>query len=133
MGHPDHIYFSPQLFIPGGVKDLDFYTHAFGAEVKRKWCNEDGSIHVAELSIGSAIFHMHEESPRTKMFSPEKYQSSTVTIGIFVPDVDAVMKSAVAAGAGEVSPAQDYDYGYRQGVIRDPFGHMWMIEKIIEP
>jgi PhnB protein len=28
-----------------------------------------------------------------------------------------------------ISPAQDYDYGYRQGVVKDPFGHHWMLEK----
>jgi len=26
------------------------------------------------------------------------------------------------------SPAQDFDYDYRQGNIQDPFGHQWMIE-----
>jgi len=30
-----------------------------------------------------------------------------------------------------VSAIQDNDYGYRQGDIRDPFGHLWMIEKVI--
>jgi PhnB protein len=41
------------------------------------------------------------------------------------------MNSAIAAGATILSPAQDYDYGYRQGKIKDPFGHIWMIEKNI--
>jgi len=27
-----------------------------------------------------------------------------------------------------LSPAQDFDYDYRQGNIQDPFGHQWMIE-----
>jgi PhnB protein len=38
------------------------------------------------------------------------------------------MARAIAAGAKEISPAQDYDYGYRQGEIKDPFGHHWLIE-----
>jgi PhnB protein len=45
-----------------------------------------------------------------------------------VQDVDAVMSKAIAAGATVISPAQSYDYGYRQGDIKDPFGHCWMIE-----
>jgi PhnB protein len=61
-------------------------------------------------------------------FSPEKYNGTTTTIGLFVSDVDAFMNRAIAAGAQEISPAQDYDYGYRQGEIKDPFGHIWMIE-----
>ena len=53
--------FAPQLFIKSGVKNIDFYTKAFGAIELRHWSAEDGSIHVAELSIDGAIFHLHEE------------------------------------------------------------------------
>jgi PhnB protein len=38
------------------------------------------------------------------------------------------MNKAINAGATVVSAAQSYDYGYRQGEIKDPFGHVWMIE-----
>jgi PhnB protein len=38
------------------------------------------------------------------------------------------MQKAIAAGATVISPAQSYEYGYRQGEIKDPFGHHWMIE-----
>lgn len=120
--------FAPQLFIKSGVKNIDFYTKAFGAVELRRWSNNDGSIHVAELSIDGALFHLHEDVSRTNSYSPEKYNCSTATIGLFVPDVDNTMNSALAAGAALVSPAQDYDYGYRQGEIKDPFGHIWMIE-----
>ena len=48
-----------------------------------------------------------------------------------VTNVDVVIASALAAGAVELSPATDYDYGYRQGEIKDPFGHHWLIEAVI--
>jgi len=41
------------------------------------------------------------------------------------------MNKALAAGAILVSPAQSYNYGYRQGEVKDPFGHLWMIEQKI--
>ena len=65
-------------------------------------------------------------------FNPEKYNGVTATIGLFVPDVDAIMKSAIAAGAIVTSPVADYEYGYRQGEIKDPFGHHWLIEMKIQ-
>ena len=123
--------FAPQLFIKHGVTDIEFYTKAFDAVELYRFTNDDGSIHVAELSIDGTIFHLHEESARSRSFSPEKYDCTTATIGLFVPDVDVVMNKAIAAGAVVMTPAQDYDYGYRQGEIRDPFGHLWMIEKKI--
>jgi PhnB protein len=90
--------------------------------------NDDGSYHVAELSIDGAMFHLHEEKPAVNQFSPEKINGTTALIGLFVPDVDVFMNRAIAAGATVISPAQSYDYGYRQGEIKDPFGHHWMIE-----
>jgi PhnB protein len=38
------------------------------------------------------------------------------------------MGRAIVTGAKETSPAQDYDYGYRQGEIKDPFGYIWLIK-----
>jgi PhnB protein len=55
----------------------------------------------------------------------------TSVIGLFVPNVDEVMNRAIQAGAIEINPAQDYDYGYRQGMFKDPFGHLWQIQKKI--
>jgi PhnB protein len=125
------IFFAPQLFIPSGVSDISFYTKAFGATELRRFSNDDGSVHVAELSINGALFHLHEAKHRAGQLEPAVHQGTTVLIGLFVPDVDAVMRSAEAAGATVLSPAQDYDYGYRQGNLLDPFGHQWMIEQQI--
>ena len=99
MNQINKTFFAPQLYIKSGVKDIDFYAKAFGAVELRRWANDDGTIHVAELSIDDAVFHLHDEVERTKIFSPEKYNGSTVMIGLFVEDVDTVMNSAIAAGA----------------------------------
>ncbi len=120
--------FAPQLYIQSGVTDIDFYSKAFGATELRRLSNDDGSLHVAELSIGGAIFHLHEETLYSGKFSPTRYNGTTTIIGLFVQNVDAVMHTAIAAGAIETSPALDYDYGYRQGELKDPFGHYWLIE-----
>jgi PhnB protein len=122
--------FAPMLIIPNGITDVSFYTKAFGAEEMRRFSNDDGGIHVVELSINGAIFHMHEQW-ETKLVSPQRAGASTVSVNIFVEDVDAVVEQAVTAGAKVTSPVQDFDYGYRQGDIIDPFGHCWQIQKII--
>lgn len=132
MKENNKVYFAPQLNIKSGIKDISFYKKAFGAVKLRHWLNEDGSIHVAELSIEGAIFHLHEESPKSGSFDPKRHNGTTATIGLFVSDVDAFMSRAIAAGATEISPPNDYDYGYRQGVIKDPFGHLWLIEMKIK-
>lgn len=121
-------FFAPQLFIPSGVMNTNFYRRAFGAAELRRWNNDDGSIHVAELEINGALFHLHEASPRSGLLNPEAVGSSTVLIGLFVPDVDTVVARAQQAGATILMPATDFDYGYRQAQLRDAYGHVWMIE-----
>lgn len=126
----DKPFFAPQLLINNGVKDISFYAKAFGATENLCFYNDDGSIHVAELSIDEAIFHIHEVT-KPHFFSPEKHKGTTTIIGLFVPDVDMTMRNAIKAGATEIEPAKDYEYGYRQGEIADPFGHHWLIQKKI--
>jgi PhnB protein len=124
-------FFAPQLFIDNGVTDISFYKNAFGAIEQLRLNGDDGTVHVAELSINGAIFHLHEVTPNPAFFSPDKHQGCTALIGLFVEDVDEVMTRAIKAGATEVHAATDYEYGYRQGEIKDPFGHHWLIEKKI--
>lgn len=121
-------FFAPQLFIPSGVRDTVFYQEAFGAIEHGRWTSDDGSLHVAELSIGGALFHLHEENADKAQLTPGRAGGITTLVGLFVEDVDSVMARALAAGAKLVSAARDYDYHYRQGEIEDPFGHRWLIE-----
>lgn len=130
ISNNDKPFFAPQLLINNGIKDISFYAEAFGATQNLCFYNDDGSIHVAELSIHGTIFHLHEVT-KPYFFSPDRHQGTTAIIGLFVPDVDAVMEKAINAGAKPISQAQDYEYGYRQGELVDPFGHHWLIEKKI--
>lgn len=123
--------FAPQLAIPHGVTDISFYIKALGAVELRRFSNDDGSIHVSELSIHGTIFHLHEETERTAVLCPDTTKATSVTIGLFVDDVHAMMEAAKQAGAKIASEVTDWDYGYRQGDFIDPFGHRWMIEKVI--
>jgi PhnB protein len=121
-------HFAPELHIPNGTTTIDFYTK-FGATEHFVLRNDDGGIHVAELEIDGAIFHLHETMPWFDALEPAKAKGVTTVIGLFVDDVHEVFQQALTAGATEVSPVTDHEYGYRQGMFRDPFGHYWQIQK----
>ena len=56
------------------------------------------------------------------------YQCATsVRMGLMVANSDGIAANAIAAGATEVYPVADQDYGYRLGHIIDPYGHHWEI------
>lgn len=126
----DMTAFAPVLALKIVAPAVEFYKKAFEAEEVLIVKNEDGSIHVAELSVQGAIFHLHEEMPGPdKQRAPQTAGATTVELGLFLNDPDALMDSALAAGARLVSPMKDYEYGYRQGSFVDPFGHHWTLEK----
>lgn len=121
-------FFAPQLTIKVVAPAVEFYTKVFGAKVLRLFKNDDGSIHVAEMEIDGALFHIHEEVARENQLSPETTKAASVLIGLFTEDVHGIVSKAVDSGAKLISPVTDWDYGYRQGTFLDPFGHQWMIE-----
>lgn len=123
-------HFAPELLIPNGTTSIDFYIK-FGAIEHFSFRNDDGSIHVAELEIDGAIFHVHETMRWLNALEPISAKGISTVIGLFVSDVDDIMHKAISAGAIEITPATDHDYGYRQGMFKDPFGHYWQIQKKI--
>ena len=128
QNNPTH--FAPELHIPNGTTNIDFYIK-FGAIEHFCFRNDDNSIHVAELDINGAVFHVHETMRWFGALEPISAKGVTAVIGLFVTDVDETMKKAIEAGATEITPATNHDYGYRQGMFKDPFGHYWQIQKRI--
>lgn len=123
--------FAPHLFLKNVLAAMEFYKKAFGAVELRRWSNDDGSVHVAEMAIDGAMFHLHEEVPKSGQLSAETVKATTSSIGLFTDDPDSIVSKAIATGAMVLNPLQSYDYGYRQATLVDPFGHQWLIEKQI--
>lgn len=120
---------APMLYLKNLAAAIDFYKNVFDAIEQWRVSNPDGSVHVAEMIIGAAIFRMHEEVSNDNNFSPDTVGGTTVVMGLLVPDPDTVAAKVTAAGGTVLSPVKDYEYGYRQGTVKDPFGHHWMVEK----
>jgi len=116
----------PTLSVKNGAAAIDFYKKAFNAIELMRVTSPDGEV-VAELSIGGAEFYLADESPDHGNYSPLSLGGISVRLGLLVDDPDAVAKQAIAAGATEIHPVADQDYGMRLGHIADPFGHHWEI------
>jgi len=116
---------APMLSVRRGAQAVAFYKAAFGATELFKIEAPDGAI-VAQLAVGASDFWVADESPEHKNFSPETLGGTTRMV-LTVDNPDALHAQAVAAGAAEVRPVQDQDYGWRVGRVVDPFGHHWEI------
>ena len=123
---------TPYLTVRGGSKAISFYQKAFGAKEIIRIGDPAGKIGHAELQIGTGRIMLSDEYPEMGTQSPETVGGTPTMLHLYVEDVDAVAKQAVAAGAVIERPVEDQFYGDRGGKLRDPFGHVWWIATHIE-
>jgi PhnB protein len=81
----------------------------------------------AGIQIGRASIMLVDEMPEYGALGPKALKGTPVTLHLFVPDADAAVARAVAAGAQVVMPLADQFWGDRYGQVEDPFGHRWSI------
>jgi PhnB protein len=123
---------TPYLVVDRGADAIEFYKQALGATERVRLAQPDGKIGHAELEIGDSVIMLCDEYPEMNALSPKSVGGSPVALHLYVEDVDAVVQSAVAAGAKVTQPIEDKFYGDRLGQIVDPFGHVWSIGTHIE-
>ncbi len=122
---------TPYLLVDGAAKAIDFYKNVFGATERMRMPMGDRVGH-AELVIGGSVIMLADSCPQAEMKTPQALGGTSVSIHLYVQDVDAVFKKAISAGAKQIRPVKDQFYGDRSGAVSDPFGHMWNIATHVE-
>ena len=117
----------PYLAVDDGARAIGFYKEAFGATEVMRVPGPGGKVGHAEIRIGDSRIMLADEYPDMGFRSPRSYGGSPVGLHLYVVDVDAVARQAVAAGARELRRVKDQFYGDRTGSFEDPFGHVWHI------
>lgn len=118
---------TPHLVCAGAAEAIAFYQRAFGAEELSRLPAPDGRLMHALVRIGDSMLMLNDEWPDMGAVGPLKLGGSGVVIHLYVPDVDATMAQAAAAGATVTMPAMDMFWGDRYGQLTDPFGHKWSV------
>ena len=98
---------------------ISFLKRAFGARELTKYASPDGVVHHAEIRLGDSVVEMGE--------AHGKYEPMPTMFYVYVPNVDAVYRQTVAAGATSFQEPTDQPYGDRQAGVRDAFGNQWYI------
>lgn len=120
---------TPYLCAKDAARAIEFYRQAFGAtELFRTSDPETGKVRHAEIKIGDSPIMLTDESPQFPDWqSPQSRGGTPVHIYLYVEDADTWFKRAIAAGAKQLLPLKDQEYGDRSGGVTDPFGHIWYI------
>jgi PhnB protein len=122
----DYNTITPYLIIKGAARAIEYYKKVFGATVVLRMNGPDGKVGHAELKIGNSHIMLADENPAMGQghTSATTIGQSPVSLYVYLPDVDTVVKRAAAEGAKILKPVEDQFYGDRSGFLQDPFGHL---------
>jgi PhnB protein len=123
---------TPYLIVKGAANAIDFYKKAFGATELFRMPGPEGRVMHAEIKIGTSPLMLADECPEMGAMAPLPGGKHSVTMHLYVENVDAVVDRAVTAGAKIVRPVADQFYGDRAGGLEDPFGHSWYVSTHVE-
>lgn len=120
------------LRIGGAQEALHYYCQLFGGKLRMRLDMPDGRVGHAEIQIGKGVLMVSDEYPEMNMVGPVTIGQSSVTLQIYVKDVDATLARAVKTGSKVLRPINNEFYGDRSVTIEDPFGYVWMIQTHVE-
>ncbi|MFY0526058.1 VOC family protein [Archangium gephyra] len=111
---------SAYVMVDGAQRVIDFLKKAFDATELRRFDSPDGSIMHVEVRIEDSVVMLSDGGGPFPAFP--------VWLHLYVPDVDATYRRALAAGGVSVQePQQKKDDPDRRGGVKDPSGNTWWI------
>ncbi len=127
---------TPFIVVSDAARALDFYQQVFGARLvdRTDMPLPDGRRLVAHavLDFGNGLLQLGDALPDFHLVLPPDGDDVCYSVGLYCPDVDALVERAIAHGALLREPPADFVSGDRFASIRDPFGVRWSILTRVE-
>lgn len=124
----------PHLVVDDAAAAIEFYKAALSATEAARMPAKDGKrLMHAPLEVNGAKLLLGDDFPEFRTGSepcptvepPTTAGRTTVVMHLDVPDCDAAVARATAAGAKVILAPMDAFWGARYAQIADPFGHVW--------
>ena len=122
----------PRLICRNADRAIAFYQAVFDAQEIDRYTTPEGTIVQASVSIFGSIVALAEAAPDWGLHAPDDLGGSPVLLMLNCEDPDEVAAKATENGGTVVIPICDQFYGHRTGRIRDPFGHLWILWRLIK-
>lgn len=124
---------TPYICVADTLEALRWYGVALGARIEGEPIVMDGGqVGHAEMSIGDATVYLSDEFESAGVAPPQQGSGASVTLHLDVPDCAVAVERMRAAGAVVDREPDPTPYGLL-AVVRDPFGHRWMLNSPAAP
>lgn len=117
---------TPHLVVSPAKEAIAFYQQVLGATLDSV-TEAGGQVVHAQLDLGNGKFTLSDPVEAYGLKAPSPGEPITYSLGVYVPDVDAAVQRAVAAGATLREEVATFVSGDRFGSITDPFGVRWSV------
>ncbi|MEU9674843.1 MULTISPECIES: VOC family protein [Streptomyces] len=118
---------TPRLIVPDPGTAATYYQKAMDAQEVFRAQDDNGRVMVVVLQVGGSRLSLSPAVPEWGWLSPDDVGGSPVLLEAEFTDQDAVAERMVAGGGTVVVPVENRPYGKREGRLRDPFGHLWIV------
>lgn len=115
---------TPYITVEDAGEVIEFLKKAFGAQEAFAMRDEHGRVRHAEVKVGTSMIMLGS--------SHDQWKARPANFYVYVEDVDAVYKKAVAAGGKSLSEPETQFYGDRHGAVIDSQGNSWWIATHVE-
>ncbi len=122
---------TPYISVSDAAAAIDWYREVLGALETNRFVGDDGRVGHAEVVIGGSTLMLADEYPEVDVHSPTHYGGTPVSLNLEVVDVDHTYRLAVEHGAESEREPSDQFHGNRNAIVRDPWGHRWMLTQPI--
>jgi PhnB protein len=117
---------SPYMTVRDGQASLEFYSRAFGFETYGEVMRgDDGRVQHAGMRLGDAAIMFGSEDGSMGLRVPVSGTPDSLSLYVYVPDVDTLHARAQRAGASVVQAPADQFWGDRTAVFKDRDGYHW--------
>ncbi|MEQ1438319.1 VOC family protein [Fontimonas sp. SYSU GA230001] len=118
---------APYLTVRDASLSLEFYRDAFGFEVEGMVMRDaDGRVTHAGMRLGDACIMFAPQGMSDQMQAPAVSGApDSLSLYVYVPDVDAHAERAQDAGAAMLQGPADQFWGDRTAIFKDPDGYHW--------
>jgi len=123
----DMQWVNPYLTVRDPAAARDFQRRAFGFMERLRFTDDSGKVTHVETVHHDSVIMLGPEDEQRHILSPASRKGTSVTLYVYVDDVDALAKQATEAGATLVDPPTDQFWGDRTCLLTDPDGHCWML------